>query len=724
MDETNEGEVYMKVRIGIDVGGTFTDAAVINNETFELIGTLKVPTTHSAVNGVAKGIIDVLEGVMEKFNIAPEDVSFIAHGTTQATNALLEGDVVKVGVLSMGSGMEGMKTKSDTEMGNIELAPGKFLKTENYHIQFKDGEKESEEAVRALMNSGAKSIVAAEAFSVDHPENESLVQEKCAEMNVPCTATHEISKLYGLKIRTRTAVINASILPKMLDTANMTDSSVKNAGIESPLMIMRCDGGVMSVDEVRKRPILTVLSGPAAGVAGALMYEKLTDGIFLEVGGTSTDISAVKDGKVMIQYAEIGGHKTYLNSLDVRTVGIGGGSMIQISNGKASNVGPRSAHIAGLPYEVYASPEDIVDPVLETIVPIEGDPAYAYIKCSNGKKFSLTLAGAANIAGYVHEEDYAYGNVEAAKKAYEPLAKNMNLTVEQVAEKVLEMAANKNGEVVKALIKDYNLDPRTTVLIGGGGGCAAVVPSLGKYIDMKHKLAKNAPVISTIGVALAMVRDVVERTIPNPTEEDIIKTRKEAEEAVLKAGAAPGTVEVQVEVDSQRNIVRAIAVGTTEFRAKDLMQKELTQKEILEAVAHNLETTSDKLKIEGKTDYMYAISHECVSKKLFGFIKKKNKAVRIIDNEGVIRLQKNNALCLQATVGNFDASLRSLMEEVVVYGDGGTEMPNIYIICGKRLIDLSGLQSVDQIVSLAKVEINGLSSHEPIILVVSKRMEG
>lgn len=714
----------MKVRIGIDVGGTFTDAAVINNETFELIGTLKVPTTHSAANGVAKGIIDVLEGVMKKFNIAPEDVTFIAHGTTQATNALLEGDVVKVGVLSMGSGMEGMKTKSDTEIGNIELAPGKFLKTENYHIQFKDGEREAEEAVKALMSAGAKSIVAAEAFSVDHPENESQVQGKCAQVNMPCTATHEISKLYGLKIRTRTAVINASILPKMLDTANMTDSSVKNAGIESPLMIMRCDGGVMSVDEVRKRPILTVLSGPAAGVAGALMYEKLTDGIFLEVGGTSTDISAVKDGKVMIQYAEIGGHKTYLNSLDVRTVGIGGGSMVQISNGKASNVGPRSAHIAGLGYEVYASPEDIVDPVLETIVPIEGDPAYGYIKCSNGKKFALTLAGAANIAGYVHEEDYAYGNIEAAKKAYEPLAKNMNMTVEQVAERIIEMAADKNGEVVKALIKDYNLDPRTTVLIGGGGGCAAVVPSLGKHIDMKHKLAKNAPVISTIGVALAMVRDVVERTIPNPTEEDIIRTRKEAEEAVLKAGAAPGTVEVQVEVDSQKNIVRAIAVGSTEFRAKDLMKKELTQKELLDIAAHNLETSPDKLKIEGSTSYMYAITHECISKKLFGFIKKKNKALRIIDKEGVIRLQKNNALCQQTNVNNFESSLRSIMEEVVVYGDGGTEMPNIYIICGKRLIDLSGLQSVEQIISLAKVEINGLSSSEPMILVVSKRMEG
>ena len=113
----------MKVRIGIDVGGTFTDAVAINNDTYELIGTVKVPTTHTAKEGVAAGIVEVLHKVMEENGIRPEDVTFIAHGTTQATNALLEGDVANVGIVTMGSGLQGAKSRSDTAMGSRRCKP-------------------------------------------------------------------------------------------------------------------------------------------------------------------------------------------------------------------------------------------------------------------------------------------------------------------------------------------------------------------------------------------------------------------------------------------------------------------------------------------------------------------------------------------------------------------------------------------------------------------------
>lgn len=715
----------MKVRIGIDVGGTFTDAVAINNETYELIGSVKAPTTHTAKEGVAAGIVEVLHKVMEQYSIKPEDVTFIAHGTTQATNALLEGDVARVGVVTLGQGIQGAKSRSDTTIGNIELAPGKFLNSENNYVDTssQNVDQAIRTALETLKNQGCTSFVAAEAFSVDDPARENRTVELCKEMRLPGTATNDISKLYGLKIRTRTAVVNASIMPKMLEAATMTDASIKSAGIESPLMVMRCDGGVMTVDEVRNRPILTILSGPAAGVAGALMYEKLTDGLFFEVGGTSTDISCVKDGKVMIRYAEVGGHKTYLNSLDVRTVGIGGGSMVEIKNGKAVDMGPRSAHIAGLEYEVYTPAEKIVDPKLVAVRPMETDPEYACIECANGVKVALTMAGAANLAGYVREEDYAFGNVEAARKAWKPLADNMGCSVEEAARKALAFAAAKNGKVARELMKDYGMDPQHTVFVGGGGGAATVVPHLAETMGHKFRIAQNAPVISTIGVALAMVRDMVERSVANPTDADIISVRREAEQKAIQNGAAPGTVEVSVEVDTQKNIIRAIAVGATELRSKDRMKKEMSEDERLGVVAENLGVGKEKLQVEARNGAMMAVQYDRIQKKLFGLIKKVTKPLRLIDEEGVIRLQKNNALVRQTTVGGWQQDLKWILEELTEYNDGGTNLPNVYLVPGKRIIDLSGMQTGEQIISLGNVELAGYEDMEPLILAATRRVD-
>ncbi|MEC0175420.1 hydantoinase/oxoprolinase family protein [Paenibacillus favisporus] len=708
-----------KVRVGIDVGGTFTDAAVIDNETFEVIGKMKIPTTHHDEDGVAKGIVQILNRILESQGILPEDVTFIAHGTTQATNALLEGDVARVGIIGMGTGLDGMSARSESNPGDIGLAPGKFLKTYHTFLDSKNlTDADIETAIDALVQQGAEVIVASEAYSVDDPTNELRVIELANRKGIYATGGHEISQLYGLKTRTRTAVVNASLIPKMMETANMTEKSVKNANIQSQLMIMRCDGGVMSIDEVRKRPILTMLSGLAAGVAGALMYEKISDGIFFEVGGTSVDISVIKNGKVMIQNAQVGGHRTYLQSLDVRTLGIAGGSMIKVSGGKITDVGPRSAHIAGKEYEAFAPADEIVSPKVKFVSPRAGDPAeYAICECGNGREFSYTLAGAANILGYVPEGDYAYGNKEAAVKAWEALAAHVGLSVEETARKVMDIAIDKTMKTVNEMIQDYELDRAFVTLVGGGGSGAVLVPAMAEREGFKVQIASNAPYVSTIGVALAMVKEQLERTVVNPTEEDIKRIRADIVERIVQSGASEETVEVTIEIDSQKNILRAIATGSTELRSKDLGQQAMPLEEMTAVAASSVDQSPENTRLAAQSGRWSLFEAEQTKKSLFGLMKKKVNYVAVLDREGVVRFKKSGVQFTKVTKAAADDRLNEFLDDNTIYSDANATIPKVFAFYKEKMLDLTGMQTKEQLLSILTLETEMLKSEDEMIVI-------
>ncbi|HET7578952.1 MAG TPA: hydantoinase/oxoprolinase family protein, partial [Bacillales bacterium] len=359
------------IRVGIDVGGTFTKAVAIDNETHEIVGKSSVMTTHDDELGVAAGVVQTFQNCLGENNISPDEVIFIAHSTTQATNALLEGDVAHVGVLGMGKGgLEGILAKKQTKIKDIPLGTGKYIKTSHTYRKNAEIKKQgAREAVEELKKMDAGVIVASKAFGVDSIDEEKEVQEAAEQLEMPCSLASDISKLYGLTVRTRTAAINASILPKMLETANSTQKSVEKTGISVPLMMMRGDGGVIEVEEMKKRPVLTMLSGPAASVVGSLMYLRASNGIYFEVGGTSTNIGVIKNGRPTVDYSVVGGHRTYISSLDVRVLGVAGGSMARVSDGNIVDVGPRSAHIAGLPYAAFTPEEEIVDPKVVFVKP-------------------------------------------------------------------------------------------------------------------------------------------------------------------------------------------------------------------------------------------------------------------------------------------------------------------------------------------------------------------
>lgn len=707
-----------KVRVGIDVGGTFTDAAVIDNETYEVIEKMKIPTTHHDEDGVAKGIVQILNKILASRGILADDVTFIAHGTTQATNALLEGDVASVGIIGMGSGLDGLSARSESNPGDIELAPGKYLKTFHMYLDSKElKDNQIEAAIDDLVKQGAEVIVASEAYSVDDPTNELRVVEIANRKGIYATGGHEISQLYGLKTRTRTAVVNASLIPKMMETANMTEKSVKNANIKSQLMIMRCDGGVMSIDEVRKRPILTMLSGLAAGVAGALMYEKISDGIFFEVGGTSVDISVIKNGKVMIKNAQVGGHRTYLQSLDVRTLGIAGGSMIKVAGGKITDVGPRSAHIAGKAYEAFAKTEDIINPKVKFVSPRQGDPAeYIILESGNGEEYSYTLAGAANILGYIPEGDYAQGNKEAAIKAWEALAAHVGLSVEEAARQVMNIAIDKTMKTVNEMIEDYELDRSFVTLVGGGGSGAVLVSAMAERENLKSKIANNAPYVSTIGVALAMVKEQMERTVVNPTEEDIKRIRAEIVERIVKSGASEATVEVTIEIDSQKNILRAVATGSTELRSKDLGREAMSESEMAGIAAQSVDQPLESTKLAAKSGRWSLFASENVKKSFFGLIKKKSNAVSVLDREGVVRFKKANVQYTKLSKTQSQSMLGDFLDDNTIYSDANATIPKVFVFYKEKMLDLTGMQTKEQLMSILEIETEMLRAEDEMIV--------
>lgn len=698
------------VRMGIDVGGTNTKCVAIDNNTHEIIGKSSVFTTHDDKAGVATGVVQCFQNCMRENNIAPDEVVFVAHSTTQATNALLEGDVATVGIIGTAKGgLTSLLSKRQLHLDDIDLGTGRQIHIHDTFIKGKDLTTAAiEKALSDMGNEGVQVVVATAAFGVDDEGPEQEIATVSEDAGYPTTMASEITKLYRLSRRTRTAAINASILPKMLDTANQTESSVHATGVNVPLMIMRGDGGVMDISEMKKRPVLTMLSGPAASVMGALMYLRASNGVYFEVGGTSTNIGVIKNGRPAIDYSVVGGHETFVSSLDVRVLGVAGGSMVRVDKNGVVDVGPRSAHIAGLDYAVFTPEEAIQDPRIDLYQPKDGDPSdYVRIHLANDKYITITNSCAANVLGLVHEDEYAFGSAVSARKAMEPVAAYCGLSVEELATQILQKSYEKILPTIEALAEKYRLTHDQISLVGVGGGAASLLRYTAQKMDVRYQIPENAEVISSIGVALAMVRDVVERVAPNPTPEDIRSIRAEATASAIESGAAPDTVEVHIDINTQESKLTAIATGSTEVQSQDLLAA-ATDDELKQIAADDLRTTPDKVDLLASTDFI----------KVFGTQSKKGEAIRIVDKKGFIKVQRDSGGVEKTTAGGYLQVVQKMYEDLAVYMADAVLRPDYYLCVGGRVMDFDGgSMDWDQLKMLMDVELGAEDPNTEVIVV-------
>lgn len=541
----------MGVRVGADVGGTFTKAVAIDSVTGELAGRAVVPTTHDHRDGVSAGVVDVVAKLVA--DVGAQTIELVTHSTTQAVNALLEGDTVPVGVLGLGRAPYLRKARNRTMIS--AAVAHEFL---DLTAGFDAGV--ARQALARLADAGAQAVCVAEAFAPDDSTCEDAVAALATEMGLPVTTSSGLTGLYGLELRTVTAALNASILPIALRTAEVVQAGVAAAGVTCPVMVMRGDGGATDLAGFRSAPARTLYSGPAASVAGALRTLRIGDGVIIEVGGTSTNVAAITAGRPALSYVRVAGQATAVRALDVQVAGVAGGSMLRVRRRRVYGVGPRSAHIAGLVYSCFLPPQRLAGARPETLAPRPGDPAdYLALRLPDGTMSAVTNTCAANALGLVPDGDYAAGHRHGATIALDIAGTAVRLPGTELARRMMQASTEALADLVTAVAEQHRLTRPT--LIAVGGGASVLGRPLAGTLGLDCEIPPGAEVISSMGDALSLVRAERERTVSTPTPADIDALIAEVESEALAAGAAPSSLQVQVSQIGDRGAIRAVAVG-------------------------------------------------------------------------------------------------------------------------------------------------------------------
>ena len=324
----------LQTGLGIDAGGTYTDAVVFDFATQTVRCKNKALTTKW---DFTVGILEALTGLDKK--LLPE-VELVALSTTLATNAVVEGEGQKVGLLLMPP--YGLFEPQDILYepkalidGQIEIT-GKIIAPVN--------ETKVRQIGRRMVEKNGVEAFAVSGFAGSiNPEHELQVKQILRdETGLFVTCGHELSHMLNFKTRAQTAILNARIVPRLVKLLQDLHKVLGTLGIIAPVMVVKGDGSLMSSAMAMERPVETILSGPAASVAGAHFLTDEKDAIVVDMGGTTTDTAALENGRVQVcdNGSNLGGYRTHVNALEIRTSGLGGDSLIVYDKG-VFEIGPR-----------------------------------------------------------------------------------------------------------------------------------------------------------------------------------------------------------------------------------------------------------------------------------------------------------------------------------------------------------------------------------------------
>ncbi len=567
----------MSYRLGVDVGGTFTDLLLISEETGETF-TAKVPSTPEdssigVLNGVAR--------ICEESGVDPSKIQRVMHGTTVATNAVLQGKGAKVGLVTTKGyeqtlqvarsfcpgGLGGWVTFNKKPLlAQLELtigadermdAEGKIVRELNEETLRKD--------LKVLHAKGeveALTICFMNAYI--NGENEIKAAAIAREIfgDTPISISSEVVPEMQEYERTETTVMNSYVRPEVSKYIHNLQAALKERmGEDVLLSILRSDGGLSSGRTAADSPVNMLMSGPAGGVTGAIYFcsrAGFDDILTFDMGGTSTDVALIQNSKARVRRETfIGDIKVRAPSVDVRTVGAGGGSIAFVPElTQALRVGPESAGA-------------------------EPGPA-AYMK--GGDK--PTVCDANIVLGYLPSDVQLGGAMtidkDAAEKAVQTIADAMDISLMEAAEGIVRVVNESMFGALRLVSVEQGYDPRDFSLVAFGGAGPLHANAMGVLTGAWPVIIPPGPgVLCAYGDATTKVQDEATRTYIKMAEDtskdqlliDLDVLRERASESLIADGISPDELEVVYQADL-RYAGQAFSL-TLDFTADELRDKDI-----------------------------------------------------------------------------------------------------------------------------------------------------
>ena len=319
--------------LGIDTGGTFTDAAIVDITEQKVVSKCKSPTTH---HNLIIGLQKAVDEAIEISRVPPSRLNMVSVSTTLATNAMLEGKGGDVGLIGIG-----WRPQSDWVLGAKRQA---FIEG-GHDSNGRPVTCLSAEAVGSAIDNVSMDVDAlaiSGLFSVINPSHENEVKRLAVKRTgLPVVVGHDLTGELGIMERTITAVLNARLIPAIAEFLTSVVSSMRERGADCPIMVVKGNGSLMRVELARERPIETILSGPAASAVGGMFLADRKECVVVDMGGTSTDIALLQNGLPGVSESgtTIGGWRTRVQTANIRTCAMGGDSEIYADLYKL-NIGP------------------------------------------------------------------------------------------------------------------------------------------------------------------------------------------------------------------------------------------------------------------------------------------------------------------------------------------------------------------------------------------------